>query len=285
MKQAMAIPLQDTESQCSAENALLPRSAIQRAFANAAASYDQHAGLQRDVADQLLEKLPALDAGSTVLDLGCGTGYCTGQLQAHYPHSSVVALDLAEPMLHKVRDLAGSAHLLCADAVNLPLRDACVDLIVSSLTIQWCSDHLRLFTELQRVLRPGGRALLSTFGPRSLHELRSAWARVDRHVHVNSFVPLTELQQAAVEAGLGFSAHSELRQESHASLLALGRALKGLGAHNMNRMQQQGLTSPQRFRLAARHFAMQGDAKGGIPVTWELYYLDISKPEQQHARA
>jgi malonyl-CoA O-methyltransferase len=280
MKQAMALPLQHPESQHSVQSALLPRSAIQRAFGCAAATYDQHAGLQRDVADTLLEKLPALDAGSTVLDLGCGTGYCTGQLQAQYPHCTLLALDLAEPMLHQARDQHSSSNLLCADAMSLPLRDGCVDLIVSSLTIQWCSDYPRLFGELQRVLRPGGKVLLSTFGPQSMRELRTAWAKVDQHVHVNHFATAAQLQRAATQCALQSTLHKEVRQEFYASLLTLADSLKGLGAHNMNRLQSPGLTSPRSFRQAASYFAAQGNA-----VTWELFYFELIKPGHTHADA
>jgi len=53
------------------------KAAIAQAFGKAAQSYDRHAAFQRDVAQRLLAKLPDNLSGWHILDLGCGTGYCS----------------------------------------------------------------------------------------------------------------------------------------------------------------------------------------------------------------
>lgn len=260
--------------------------AIARSFGAAADHYDQHARLQRDVADTLGTLLPTELAPATCIDLGCGTGYCSALLQERFPESTLVSLDLSLPMLEQTRARALDAALLCADACHLPLRDNCAALIFSSLAIQWATDPQALFAELARVLEPGGTALLSSFGPATLQELRLAWAAVDEHQHVNRFVPLPLLQTAAQEAGLQCRIERELRYEYHDSLATLSRALKAIGAQQLNGVRRSGLTTPRSFRRADARFmemAEAGEDEGsrGVPVTWELYYLHLQKPAIQ----
>lgn len=255
-----------------------PRRAVARSFAAAALTYDAHAVLQRRVAARLLSLLPepaAVQEPQCVLDLGCGTGYCANALQARWPAADLLALDLALPMLQTTRTRVPTARLLCADAQALPLATGSIDLIVSSLAIQWCGDTARLHAELARVLKRGGRVLLSTFGPASLRELRAAWDGLDSHTHVNDFVAAELLLEQARAAGLQATLQRELLVEHVASLQDFSRSLKSLGAHHVNATQAPGLTSPRRFRQAADRFAAAADAQGRIPVSWELYYLTL----------
>lgn len=255
----------------------IPLTQVARSFGQAAAHYDEHAALQREVADHLLGRI-AVSNPATAIDLGCGTGYCAGKLGTRFPDTHLLALDLALPMLHaSAARVTHDTSLLCADVQVLPLRSDTIDLAVCSLTLQWCSDPLRTFLELERVLRRGGQVVLSTFGPATLRELRAAWDAVDTHVHVNGFVDAAVLRLAAQAAGLGVTLERELMTRHYASLRALARELKGIGAHNMNEARPPGLTPRAAFARAEQEFGKGNVAGLGIPVTWELYYLDLRK--------
>lgn len=253
------------------------RPAIARAFGQAATAYDQHATLQREVADVLLAQRQA-GARHSLLDLGCGTGYCAAQLRAVYPDAALHGLDLAPPMLRVAhgRGIDGLA-LVCADAARLPFADASFDLLVSSLAIQWCPDVDMLFTDLHRVLRPGAQALLSTFVPGTLRELRAAWAAADAEAHVNAFMPPRTLVAAARQAGFGVNLQRECRVRHYPSLRALARDLKGIGAQTLHAGRRGGLTTPATFRRAEQAFAGGALPGRGTPVSWELCYLDLRR--------
>ena len=60
---------------------------------------------------------------------------------------------------------------VCADAQRLPLRSASVDLVFSSLMLQWCQPLDAAFAEVRRVLKPSGFFAFSTLGP---HAARAA---------------------------------------------------------------------------------------------------------------
>lgn len=259
-------------------SAMIPLRHIARSFGRAAASYDAHAELQREVADALLAALSSAVVPATLLDLGCGTGYCSAALHARYPAAQLYALDLALPMLQASaqRKIPG-LQLLCGDAARLPFAPESFDLVCSSLTIQWCEDTPGLFSELFRVVRKGGKVLLSTFGPATLAEVRAAWAAADHSVHVNGFLPLATLVAAARKAGFACTARSELHTRYYPSLRAVAVELKGIGAHNMNSGQSRGLTPRSAFARAEQAFAAARKEQG-VPVSWEVLFLELDKP-------
>jgi len=254
---------------------------VAQSFSRAAQTYDSVAGLQRSVADTLLAWLPDClpDFGpQVVLDLGSGTDYASPVLHERFPQALLLSLDLAEGMLRFARSHRQQArHLhICGDAEALPLADSSVDLIYSSLAVQWCEQPQRLFAELRRVLKPGGRVLIATLGPNTLSELKRAWARVDSDRHVNEFCPLAELDSAA----LGLTARRrsiEQRVLEYGQLGELMHELKALGAHNVNPRQQQGLSGTSRLRALARAYEEQRLDNGALPASYEVYYLEWMK--------
>lgn len=264
---------------------LRAKQAVATSFSRAAATYDDAAALQRAVAGELLADFSAPD-GSVVLDLGCGTGAATSVLAARH---RVVALDLAEGMLRFARTAlsaapgegspAGVTHWLCGDAENLPLADESIDAVFSSLAVQWCENLGAVFTELQRVLRPGGSAWLSTLGPATLHELRAAWAAVDDRVHVNQFIDRPAVLEAIQRAGLAVTSYRQGTEVMrYAELRHLTRELKALGAHNVNLGRPAGLLARRQLQQFSAAYEAQRLADGDLPATYEVYYLHLTKP-------
>src|SRR3546814_20909946 len=116
----------------------------------------------------------------------------------------VLVLVLSLPMLRQARKLAGwwrPFHCFGADAAALPLADASIDLLFSNLCLQWLPDLPAVFAGFRRVMRPGGRLLLSSFGPRTLNELREAFAAADAVEHVSQFAPIQQIGDALLAAG------------------------------------------------------------------------------------
>ncbi len=104
--------------------------------------------------------------GLELLDLGCGTG--RHALRLARAGARVTALDFSAGMLARARasDAAGSVRFLAHDLHEaLPCADASFDRAVSGLVLEHLSDLTAFFRELCRVLRPGGRALVSTIHP------------------------------------------------------------------------------------------------------------------------
>lgn len=256
----------------------LDKKKVARSFSRAAATYDSVAQLQRDIGAQLFTQLPdGLPAQSVVVDLGSGTGFFTRQLAAKYPESLLIGLDIAEGMLHYAAQQQKEIAWLCSDAELLPLADNSVDLIFSSLAIQWCNNLPQLMAELARVLKPDGRLHIATLGPHTLHELKSAWERVDDYVHVNRFQSQKNIISAVKSVRMAVAdAQQENRILYYDRLSELTRELKSLGAHNINSGKPEGLTG--RSRLLAFKKAYEAfRTEQGLSATYDVIYLTANK--------
>ena len=107
-------------------------------------------------------------------------------------------------------------------------RSGSVDLIFSSLMLQWCEQPQRAFAEIARVLRPEGLLLFSTLGPQTLDELRGAWRSVDAGPHVSEFIDLPQLSMLLAGAGLAEPVlDTDQLVRHYPDALALMRELKG----------------------------------------------------------
>jgi len=256
---------------------------IRRAFARAASTYEATAVLQREVEARLLESLdePDQPIPQTVLDLGCGPGRAAAAMKKRWPKAQVLALDLALPMLHQARRRSGwwrPLHCVCADAAALPLADASIDLLFSNLCLQWLPDLPALFAEFRRVLRPGGRVLLSSFGPQTLSELRAAFASADAVEHVSSFAPIQQLGDALLAAGFR---DPVLDQDTftltYPDLRTLLHELQAIGATNALHGRRRSLTGKGRFAAASAAYDTLRVA-GRLPSTWEVIYARAWAP-------
>jgi malonyl-CoA O-methyltransferase len=264
-----------TNSEPGPEVFQLDRPGVRASFDRASASYEAAAVLQSRVADELLGRLDVFKfQPQVVLDLGSGTGRGTSELKRRYRRALVVALDIAPGMLREARrhqHLFRRFDRICADALRLPLATASVDIVFSSLMLQWC-DLDTAFAEIRRVLKPDGFFEFSTFGPDTLKELRAAWGEADGYNHVNHFTDMHDVGEALMRAGLVEPVLDVDRiQLTYPDVLALMKDLKAIGAHNVTAGRSRGLTGRarlQRMRIAYESFRRDGR----LPATYEVVY-------------
>jgi SAM-dependent methyltransferase len=101
--------------------------------------------------------------GEQIVDLGCGTGHGTAIL-ARDRRVRVIGIDAAQDAIDAAPLLWTSPNLAFhrGDALNIPLPDESADTVVSLETIEHVADPARFLDEVARILRPGGRLVLST---------------------------------------------------------------------------------------------------------------------------
>ncbi|MCI3276782.1 class I SAM-dependent methyltransferase [Streptomyces cylindrosporus] len=127
----------------------------------------------RPFAEDLAAKAVALRP-RRVLELAAGTGVLTSELLAAAPSAEVTATDLNEAMVAFGAAGVPGAVWRQADAQRLPFADGGFDLVVCQFGVMFFGDRVAAFTEVRRVLGPGGRFLFNTWGPLGTHAFEAA---------------------------------------------------------------------------------------------------------------
>ncbi|MDH5183136.1 MAG: malonyl-ACP O-methyltransferase BioC [Gammaproteobacteria bacterium] len=260
---------------------------IKASFDLSAARYDEVAVLQREVAKRLIERLDYIRfTPKLILDIGAGTGGNSKELMQVYPKAKVISADLSTGMLDYAKRHAshwkrwsGRQRFIAADMEQLPFADASVDMVFSSLTLQWCQDLEQVFHECRRVLKPGGMMMYSTLGPDTLKELRQSWQQADGYVHVNAFMDMHDVGDAMVRAQLAEPVMDvETYTLTYEDVNQLMRELKILGAHNINAGRSHGLTGKGAYQRMRQVY--EGYRRDGVlPVTYEVVNGHAWAPE------
>ena len=222
---------------------------IKFAFSKAAKSYDTLALFQKELAEELLNSfvLPLTTYHSpltTIVDIGCGTGFLSYGLADKFPDADIFGCDISHDMLkvascklQVARDK--KIHLITTDGEILPCKNDTFDIAASNLTYQWIDNLEGSFREAYRVLKPGSVFIFSTLGPRTLQELKSCYTEATERFNKDGLPPFINFsgQETIISAlkGAGFDNISITAKDcirTYHDMLELLKSIKSIGAGN-----------------------------------------------------
>ena len=259
---------------------LLNKTSIQKSFSRQAVEYNNNSGLQKNIAEKLLEKITYSDP-SCILEIGCGTGNLTNLLLEKYPSTPLHAIDLAPGMVRVVKKNNENVNTRVADAEDLPFSDQAFDLIVSSTALQWMSDLTKVLNEVKRCLRGDGQFIAALFGGKTLFELKESYALAfkqiypDRSPPLHNSIVLADLIKA-LDMFQIIALEKQIITKGVPDLKSILRQLKSWGAQNAHNDRLHGLGQRKLLALTEEIYRSKyTTASDELNVTWEVHYLKV----------
>ena len=136
---------------------------IRAHFNRKAVGWDETSSEKDTAKLERMAKRLDIKPGSTLLDVGTGTGvFIPFLLREIGKGGRIIALDFAEKMLGRARakGFNGNIDYLCAEVTNIPLRNEIFDIIVCYSSFPHFHDKSRALAEMSRVVKRGGRLLI-----------------------------------------------------------------------------------------------------------------------------
>ena len=248
---------------------------IARSFARAASSYDRHALVQNQIAQHLAAYLPQGAEYDYILEFGCGTGLLTKALKARVEVQHWLLNDLSPSIIEKAEQYL--EHLTYTKLIGdisevLSQITTPLDLIASASALQWVQNPFLLLSEAQKHLTPQGTLLISTFGERNLHELRTLTGRGLSYFSVSAYREFfsqnfKEVEIQEEEVVLQFS-----------SLFDLLHHLRATGVTHLPNDNISYLCGRAQLAQLEREYTMKyPHPQGGISLTYHPIYIKCSK--------
>ncbi len=247
---------------------------IAAAFGRAAATYDDHASVQREVAYRLAERIAALSlpARPRVLEIGCGSGFLTQALRPKLDQARWVVSDIAPAMVAACQNAFPGADdmvFVAADGERPCFASDRFDLICSSLAFQWFEDLPGALNRLHGLLAPGGWLAFSTLTQGALGEWRRAYEALGLTPAIPDYPTIQALAALVVEGQPLWAEADELTAPPSDGRAFLA-GLKGIGA---------ATPAPGRRPLSARDLRRvlrQFDADGAV-ASYRLAYAKLRR--------
>jgi malonyl-CoA O-methyltransferase len=204
---------------------------IAQQFSRAANTYNSAAEVQLDIAFDAMAFVPPHFKNG--LDIGCGTGRISHQLANRC--EKLIALDLAFGMLaYAKQDGFVDDESICwvqGDADCLPMVDNSVDMVFSSMVLQWSNNPQKVMSEIARVMTFDSHALLAIMCEGSFSQLNDSWQSIDNKRHVNDFASAQTWYEASKSQGLQVTMLEKQYVTWHQNIRKLLSSIKSIGAN------------------------------------------------------
>ncbi len=192
-------------------------------------TYNQHAFVQKNMADELIENL-VQNCGSDfrdIYEIGCGTGILTKQIVEKLRFDNLYANDIVESSREFVKILSDKIIFTAGDAETM-LPDKQFDLIISNAVFQWFSDLPAFLAKICPNLKPNGILAFTTFGAENLREI-SAVTNCGL-----KYPSLVDIETAAEPYFDCLSTHSENHEAIFDSPVDILKHIKYTGTNGIN---------------------------------------------------
>ncbi|HJN23979.1 MAG TPA: methyltransferase domain-containing protein [Rhodospirillales bacterium] len=249
----------------------------------AAAGIKKHGYLFAEVGERLADRLDDVKRRFPLaLDLGCHGGELSRLVTERGGIETLVQCDISPRMARRA-----GGHCLAADEEFLPFSPACLDLVLSSLSLHWVNNLPGALAQIRRALKPDGLFLATMLGGATCKELRTALAEAEiaeeggLSPRVSPFADAVDLGALLQRAGFALPVvDQDTITVSYGDPWKLMADLRGMGESNAVIERRRGFTRRATLMAGARRYReLFGDAEGRVPATFQVIYLTAWAPD------
>ena len=255
---------------------------IRLRFSAAAKSYHEAATFQAEIAQQVIDLLPARLQPGRVLDVGCGLGALLQLARRRWPEAHLVGLDLSEAMIEHAKPRFGKDPRLAwavGDAARYQAKP--FDAMVSSSSLHWVKPLPPALQHLVTLLKPGGWLAAGLMTDGTFGELRASRAVVAPHKQAPGRLPSFDEIRQAVKSLPGCRVHLAREQSwivHYPGAHALIRRLHDMGVTGGDISQGRvPLTRRELADLIAHYDRSYARPGGGVNVTYTVAFICVER--------
>lgn len=252
---------------------------IADSFSNAASYYDEHASLQKEVADRLfasLEPWRDIIPAGPIIELGAGTGFVTKGVIDLYPEREIEVTDLSEGMIEFCRKKFTNHENLTfqvADAEQVPEFDEPhYGLTISGFTAHWFDHPARTLAKWLEITKPGGLLLASFPGNESFPKWRKYCQKLGLPFTANE---LPDVEEMVIKMSVGpaqVDYYEDTITQEYESAKDFFNEFKKLGMDTLKQGRQ--LTSKE-MSLLINHW--DSSTEGKMSVDYHVIFLAVKR--------
>jgi malonyl-CoA O-methyltransferase len=254
------------------------KSEIIRNFSEAAAYYEEHAGVQQQTAERLARALEPWQYSvpdGPLIEIGSGTGFLSRYLLQMFKSHPLEITDASERMVRFCRDkFSGrdNASFRQLDAEQYDWPEESYSLITGNFVAQWFADVPTTLSKMAKALKPGGFMLMSFPGSESYPNWRKYCLELGLPFTAN---PLPDVEQIVVHLSMGpvkVDFYEDQSSEEYADLYSFFRHLKHSGTST--NFSGKRLT-PKQLRLLNDYWLKMNDGK--INVHYHTAFIAVKR--------
>jgi len=207
---------------------------VKDSFDQGADCYDKHSSIQKEISKNLLDlffnELKENKEGFSLLELGCGTGFCSKKISENISLTRIHLLDISNKMIKQSKIRFKNQNVFFfKDDFDFFENFENYNLIVSNMSLHWSKDFLKLIKKILNSIKKNSILLLSFPNSRSFNNLKTK-----HHKLINDFPNEKKMKELLNNKKFYFTMKRMMHEIEYGNIILFFQSLKKIGANVSN---------------------------------------------------
>ena len=207
---------------------------VKDSFDQGADCYDKHSSIQKEISKNLLDlffnEIKEKKEGFSLLELGCGTGFCSKKISENLSLTRIHLLDISNNMIKKSKIRFKNQNVFFfKNDFDFFDNFENYNLIVSNMSLHWSKDFLKLIKKILNSIKNNSILLLSFPNSRSFNNLKTK-----HHKLINDFPNEKKMEELLNNKKFYFTMKRMIHELEYKNIMLFFQSLKKIGANVSN---------------------------------------------------